>query len=91
MNLEAGLCGASVVAGTQGYEVEYLSDCAEYADPADVGAIAEAVTRAWELHGTPAGAERREQLTCRILGQFTWAAAAAATHRAYRRVLDRRE
>lgn len=57
VNLEAAACGAAVVAGTQGYEVEYLSDLADYCDPADVNSIRTAVRDAWNRYPTqrPAG------------------------------------
>lgn len=87
VNLEAALCGAAVVAGTLGYEVEYLHDLADYCDPADVDSIAAAVQTAWGGHA--AGAARRELLRHRILERFTWAASAEATFRAYCRVLNR--
>jgi glycosyltransferase involved in cell wall biosynthesis len=87
VNLEAGLCGAAVVAGTLGYEVEYLADLADYCDPADVDSIRSAVRAAWDGH--PAGAARRERLRLRVLDRFTWEASAEATFRAYCRVLNR--
>lgn len=87
VNLEAAACGASVVTGTQGYELEYLTDLADYCDPASVDSIRSVVRAAWDRH--PAAAARREQLRLRVQSQFTWAAAAKATFEAYCRVLGR--
>jgi glycosyltransferase involved in cell wall biosynthesis len=88
VNLEAALAGCSLVAGTLGYEVEYLGDGADYCDPADIASIEAAVGRAWDGHA--GGAERRRRLRQRIVEQFTWEKAAEATFRAYRRVLSGR-
>src|SRR5262249_20870758 len=85
VNLEAAACGASVVAGTQGYEVEYLSELADYCEPADVNSIRSAVRTAWDRH--PHTAARRARLRDRVLNQFTWERGADATFEAYRRVL----
>ncbi|HJZ57249.1 MAG TPA: glycosyltransferase [Gemmataceae bacterium] len=85
VNLEAAACGTAVVAGTQGYELEYLSDLADYCDPADVNSICSAVQTAWDRH--PHSAARREQLQQRVLEQFTWERSAEATFQAYCRVL----
>jgi glycosyltransferase involved in cell wall biosynthesis len=85
VNLEAGACGAAVVAGVLGYECEYLGDLADYCDPADVDSIAAAVRRAWDRRD-PARADR---LRRRVLDRFTWAETARATFDAYRRVLRR--
>jgi glycosyltransferase involved in cell wall biosynthesis len=87
VNLEAGACGAAVVAGTLGYEVEYLRDLADYCDPADVDSIRTVVRAAWDRH--PHGAARRDQLRLRVRDQFTWQASARATFEAYCRVLGR--
>lgn len=88
VNLEAALAGCSVVAGTLGYEVEYLADLAYYCDPGDVTSIGAAVRLAWDQH--PVSQERRRLLRQRILEQFTWEKAAEATYRAYCQVLRRR-
>lgn len=87
VNLEAAACGAAVVTGTQGYELEYLTDLADYCDPSSVDSIRSAVHTAWDHY--PHGAARREQLRLRVQSQFTWQAAARATFEAYCRVLDR--
>ena len=87
VNLEAAACGAAVVTGTQGYELEYLSDLADYCDPADVESIRAAVRTAWDRY--PDDVARREQLRLRVWDQFTWKASARATFEAYCRVLGR--
>src|SRR5262249_2494755 len=88
VNLEAALAGCSVVAGTLGYEVEYLGDLAYYCDPADLASIETAVRTAWDEHAR--SAKRRRQLRQRILTHFTWEKAAEATFQAYCRVLSER-
>ena len=87
MNLEAAACGAAVVTGTQGYELEYLGDLADYCDPADIASIRTAVRTAWDRY--PDDAARREQLRLRVRNRFTWEASARATFEAYCRVLNR--
>jgi glycosyltransferase involved in cell wall biosynthesis len=87
VNLEAGACGAAVVAGTLGYELEYLRDLADYCDPADVDSIRTVVRTAWDRY--PADVARRDQLRLRVRDQFTWKASALATFEAYCRVLGR--
>jgi glycosyltransferase involved in cell wall biosynthesis len=87
VTLEAALAGCSVVASNAGCELEYLENLASYCDPADVGSIRAAVTSAWQSHKANAG--RRLELKRRILHEFTWENAAAATFRAYSRVLAR--
>jgi glycosyltransferase involved in cell wall biosynthesis len=88
VNLEAALAGCSVVAGTLGYELEYLADLATYCDPADVASIGTAVRTAWDNHARDA--DRRRRLRQRVLEHFTWEKAAEATFRAYCRVLNDR-
>lgn len=87
VNLEAAACGAAVVTGTQGYELEYLGDLADYCDPADVDSIRAVVSAAWDRF--PDTAARREQLRLRVRDRFTWQASARATFEAYCRVLGR--
>jgi len=87
VNLEAAACGAAVVTGTQGYELEYLADLADYCDPADVDSIRTVVRTAWER--SPDDHARREQLRRRVREQFNWKASARATFEAYCRVLGR--
>lgn len=85
VNLEAGACGAAVVAGVLGYESEYLGDLADYCDPADVDSIGAAVRRAWDR----ADPDRRDRLRRRVSDRFTWAESARATFESYCRVLAR--
>jgi glycosyltransferase involved in cell wall biosynthesis len=87
VNLEAAACGAAVVTGTQGYELEYLSDLADYCDPSDVESMRGAVRTAWDHY--PTDAARRDRLRVRVLDRFTWEASARATFEAYCRVLNR--
>ncbi len=87
VNLEAAMCGAAVVAGILGYEIEYLADLADYCDPADVESIGEVVVGAWNEY--EAGAARRADLRRRIENQFTWERSAAATYEAYCQLLNR--
>ena len=87
VNLEAAAVGTPAVAGTVGYEVEYLGDGGYYADPGDADDIAAAVRQAWD--DVPSAADRLSALRGRVLTRFTWAAAADATFRAYRLVLGR--
>lgn len=87
VNLEAAACGAAVVTGTQGYELEYLGDLADYCDPADVESIRGAVRTAWDRYPSDAG--RRDRLRVRVLERYTWEASARATFEAYCRVLNR--
>lgn len=86
VNLEAAVAGCAVVAGSLGYEVEYLREYADYCDPANAESIRETVWSAWTDH--PRGAIRRELLRRRVLENFTWATAAEATLAAYRSVLS---
>jgi glycosyltransferase involved in cell wall biosynthesis len=88
VNLEAALAGCSVVAGTLGYEVEYLGDLAYYCDPADLASIETAVRTAWDEHAR--NGDRRRRLRQRILNHFTWEKAAEVTFQAYCRVLSKR-
>lgn len=87
VNLEAAACGAAVVTGTQGYELEYLADLADYCDPSSVDSIRSTVRAAWDNY--PHDAARRERLRLRVRDQFTWSASAKATFEAYCRVLNR--
>lgn len=88
VNLEAGLAGCSIVAGSIGYEREFLIDLVEYCDPADVDSIRDAVQSAWQNHERQA--ERRKALRQRILKHFTWERCAATTFNAYQRVIRRK-
>ena len=88
VNLEAALAGCSVVAGTLGYEVEYLDDLAYYCDPADLGSVQSAVQAAWDGHA--GNADRRRKLRQRVLERYTWEKAAEKTFEAYCRVLSNR-
>jgi hypothetical protein len=67
--------------------LEYLSDLADYCDPADVESIRSVVKAAWDRY--PDDLARREQLRLRVRDQFTWQASARATFEAYCRVLAR--
>jgi glycosyltransferase involved in cell wall biosynthesis len=87
VNLEAAACGAAVVTGTQGYELEYLTDLADYCDPSDVNSIQTTVQTAWDRY--PRDVARREKLRVRVRDRFTWEASARATFEAYCRVLAR--
>ena len=85
VNLEAAICGTHIVAGNRGSEMEYLGDCAEYADPADPESIAAAVGRAL---GRPPR-ERGDALDRRVRG-LTWRRSAELTLQGYQRVLNPR-
>ncbi len=84
-SLNAAISMASMVLTRNSYEHEYFADDAEYCDPASVSSIREALRRAWETH--EARAERRTRLAERVIKEYTWKNAAAATEAAYYRVL----
>ena len=84
-SLEALLAGAATVVGNLGFESEYFGDAAYYCDPCDAWSILRATQRAWNRYERDAAL--REQGRRRILEEFTWPAAAAATLHAYERVL----
>jgi glycosyltransferase involved in cell wall biosynthesis len=81
VSMEAALADCSLVLSTAGYECEYYAGHGNYCDPADADSIGEAVQGAWKHYERDA--ELRKRLRTRILTEFTWQAAAAATLRAY--------
>jgi glycosyltransferase involved in cell wall biosynthesis len=82
VNLEAASCGMQIVAGDRGSELEYLGDCAEYADPADPESIAAAVASA--LSRPPR--ERGDALDLRVRN-LTWRRSAELTLLGYKQIL----
>ncbi|MFC1571229.1 glycosyltransferase family 4 protein [Candidatus Margulisiibacteriota bacterium] len=79
--LEGALAGCSVVITNRGYAKEYFEDMAYYCDPADIQSIRQAVVKAYNTPSNP-------KLKKRILANYTWDKTAAATLRAYQRVLN---
>lgn len=78
-SLAAGLAGCNVVAADRPFLREYLGEEAWYCDPADLGAIRQAVLSAWEAPRTGA---LRQTLT-----EYSWERAAIETVRAYEALL----
>jgi glycosyltransferase involved in cell wall biosynthesis len=83
VSLEAGLSGCNVVSTDRGYAREYLGDLAWYCDPADPASIRTAVRQAWDSPPSPLLREK-------ILANYTWAHAGAATLGAYREAIAMR-
>ena len=79
---EAAACGAKIVAGDRGSEMEYLQADAEYADPADPESILAAVRRALKRPARATG----DRLDRRI-HHLTWLRAAERTLEGYRLAL----
>jgi glycosyltransferase involved in cell wall biosynthesis len=79
-SLEAAAAGCKIVSTSVGSAHEYLGDDAWYCHPADRGSIRKAVMAA--LH-----APCSEKLRHRVLRDYTWDVAAAATLESYRAVL----
>lgn len=79
-SLAAGLAGCNVVVSDRTAAREYLQGEAWYCDPADPGAIRQAVLAAWETPRT--GALKTHLLDC------TWERAAIETLRAYEALLS---
>lgn len=77
--LEAALAGAAVVITPLGCTREYFGDLARYARPDRIGAVAEAIHRAWD-EGPRLG------LGERIKGRFLWTHVARRTAEAYDQV-----
>ncbi len=80
VNLEAALCGCSLVATRGGCTEEYLAEHARYCQPDDVSSILRAVESALEQGPS-------ETLRQRIQSEFTWDRAALQTLEAYHRVI----
>lgn len=80
VSLEAALAGCRIVSTDRGSARDYLGDRAFYCNPADPQSIKQAVIAAWHSKSDPI-------LRATILKKYTWQQAAAATYRAYRRVL----
>jgi glycosyltransferase involved in cell wall biosynthesis len=75
-SLEAGVMGANLVITEKGDTREYFGEMARYCSPDSIDSIRAAVTSAFN-------APRSEQLRNRILGKYTWGAAAEATLSGY--------
>lgn len=82
VSLEAAMSGCNVVTTEVGYAREYFEDLAWYCTPHDPASIRSAVVAA--LAAPPQGSLRQ-----RILEQYTWDHAAAATAAAYRELVSR--
>ncbi len=80
VSLEAALAGCVIVSTNRGCTREYLEDLAHYCDPGDVGSIMKAVQNAWET-------KNNNRLRDRVLRDFTWEKAAAATFAVYQKIL----
>ncbi len=76
---EAATCGAKLVAGDRGSEMEYLGEDAEYADPADPESILAAVRRALKRPPRATG-----DALDRRLHALTWRRAAEKTLEGYK-------
>jgi glycosyltransferase involved in cell wall biosynthesis len=76
---EAAACGAKIVAGDRGSEMEYLGEDAEYADPADPESILAAVRRSLRRPPRATG-----DALDRRLHELTWRRAAEKTLEGYR-------
>ncbi len=83
-NLEAAVAGCSLVTGDRAAEREYFGDAAYYCDPANVLTIRQAVEAAWAHHAQDGS--RRAGLKQKILAEYTWDKAAAATLQAYEKL-----
>jgi glycosyltransferase involved in cell wall biosynthesis len=83
VSLEAALCGCSIVTTSVGYAREYFRDFAWYCDPYDTASIRRAV-----LDALPAA--EQPGLRQRILENYTWEHAAAATAAAYHDLVHHR-
>jgi len=83
VSLEAALCGANVVTTDRGYARDYFGDQAWYCQANSPQSIRAAVDAAW-------ASPYREALREKILGQYTWEHAAAATRAGYEKLLGER-
>ncbi len=83
VSLEAALCGANVVTTDRGYARDYFEDQAWYCQANSPKSIRAAVEAAW-------ASPYREALRRKILGQYTWEHAAAATRAGYEKLLGER-
>jgi glycosyltransferase involved in cell wall biosynthesis len=83
--VEAMACGLPLVATTAGALPEVVGDAALLVPPGDAGALADRLTALL----ADAGLRRRlgERGRARVLGRFTWEAAARATAERYREVI----
>jgi glycosyltransferase involved in cell wall biosynthesis len=84
-NVEAALCGCSLVVSDRTSEREYFGDNAWFCDPASTASIRAAVLAAYQGHD--AAAPKRARLIERFRHDFTWANAAAATVAGYEAAL----
>uniref|UniRef100_E6Q1Q6 Glycosyl transferase family 1 domain-containing protein n=1 Tax=mine drainage metagenome TaxID=410659 RepID=E6Q1Q6_9ZZZZ len=85
-SLEALLADTAIVVGNLGFESEYFGEAAYYCDPCDAWSILRATQRAWDRYERDAPLRARART--RIVEEFTWAAAAKATRRAYERAIE---
>jgi glycosyltransferase involved in cell wall biosynthesis len=76
---EAAACGAKIVAGNRGSEIDYLGEDADYADPGDPESIRAAVRRALRRPARATG----DRLDRRI-HELTWKRAAEKTLEGYK-------